>query len=342
MRRGAARSPTRGSRREPDRADTAARASAARCSAVWPRVARAALDARRSAARRRAMPVRDWISVDRGPPARVLGFDQALRLGRRRAARARPGDGLFGLGRAARQPEVRALHADLLPGRATSLFMAIAVRRRAGRGPGAGRDLGEARALALRRRAAAAGGRAGPAHRQGRQRRAPLDPARLHELPAVASWPSSRSRMYAAGYMVRKMDVKENFVRAVLPMAVAVARRRRAAAGRARHGRLHGDRGDRDGHPVPRRRQRPHVLADRRGAGRRLRADDRASAPWRRERIFAYLEPVGREVHARQGLPAVAFADRLRPRRDLRRRASAAASRSCTTCPRRTPTSCSP
>ncbi len=29
--------------------------------------------------------------------------------------------------------------------------------------------------------------------------------------------------MYAAGYMVRKMDVKENFVRAVLPMAVSIA-----------------------------------------------------------------------------------------------------------------------
>ncbi len=29
--------------------------------------------------------------------------------------------------------------------------------------------------------------------------------------------------MYAAGYMVRKMDVKENFIRAVLPMAFAVA-----------------------------------------------------------------------------------------------------------------------
>jgi cell division protein FtsW len=29
--------------------------------------------------------------------------------------------------------------------------------------------------------------------------------------------------MYAAGYMVRKMDVKENFLRAVLPMVVAVA-----------------------------------------------------------------------------------------------------------------------
>ena len=29
--------------------------------------------------------------------------------------------------------------------------------------------------------------------------------------------------MYAAGYMVRKMDVKENFIRAVLPMAISIA-----------------------------------------------------------------------------------------------------------------------
>ena len=90
--------------------------------------------------------------------------------------------------------------------------------------------------------------------------------------------------------MVRKMDVKENFFRAVLPMAVAVGRRRRCCCCRARHGRLHGDRGDRDGHPVPRRRQRPHVRGLIATAGRRVRADDRAS-PWRRERIFAYLDP---------------------------------------------------
>ncbi len=62
--------------------------------------------------------------------------------------------------------------------------------------------------------------------------------------------------MYAAGYMVRKMDVKENFFRAVLPMAISLGGGRPAAARRARHGRLHGDRDDRDGHPVPRRRQR--------------------------------------------------------------------------------------
>ena len=66
--------------------------------------------------------------------------------------------------------------------------------------------------------------------------------------------------LYAADYMVRKMDVKERFFRAVLPMARRGGGRRPAAAGRARHGRLHGDRGDRHGHPVPGRRQRAHVL----------------------------------------------------------------------------------
>ena len=84
--------------------------------------------------------------------------------------------------------------------------------------------------------------------------------------------------LYAADYMVRKMDVKERFFRAVLPMARGRGDRRPAAAGRARHGRLHGDRRDRHGHPVPGRRQRPHVLPDRRRAGGGLRADDRLSA----------------------------------------------------------------
>ena len=49
---------------------------------------------------------------------------------------------------------------------------------------------------------------------------------------------------------------------------------------------------------------------------------------------------VGRSVRGR--LPAHAVADRDRPRRVARRRASARACRSCSICPRRTPTSCSP
>src|SRR5262249_43781032 len=46
-------------------------------------------------------------------------------------------------------------------------------------------------------------------------------------LPLLNFQPSELAKiaiaMYAAGYMVRRMDVKENFFRAVLPMAVAVA-----------------------------------------------------------------------------------------------------------------------
>jgi cell division protein FtsW len=45
-----------------------------------------------------------------------------------------------------------------------------------------------------------------------------------------------------------------------------------------------------------------------------------AMSDWRRERIFAVPRSLEREVRAGQGLPAVALADRHRPRRDLRRR----------------------
>ena len=67
--------------------------------------------------------------------------------------------------------------------------------------------------------------------------------------------------LYAASYMVRKMEIKESFFRAVAADGDRGGRGRHAADGRARHGRVHGDRRDRDGHPVPRRRQRAHVLA---------------------------------------------------------------------------------
>jgi len=46
-------------------------------------------------------------------------------------------------------------------------------------------------------------------------------------LPLLNFQPSELAKlgiaMYAAGYMVRKMEVKENFIRAVLPMAVSIA-----------------------------------------------------------------------------------------------------------------------
>ena len=66
--------------------------------------------------------------------------------------------------------------------------------------------------------------------------------------------------MYAAGYMVRKMDVKEHFFRAVLPMAIAVAVVGLLLLAEPDMGAFMVIAVDRDGHPVPGRRQRPHVL----------------------------------------------------------------------------------
>jgi cell division protein FtsW len=78
--------------------------------------------------------------------------------------------------------------------------------------------LGKGGAVAVRGVAGAAGGGADPARGQGRQRRAPLD-----RLGVMNFQPSELAKLavllYAADYMVRKMDVKERFFRAVLPMA---------------------------------------------------------------------------------------------------------------------------
>ena len=102
-----------------------------------------------------------------------------------------------------------------------------------------------------------------PARGQGRQRRAPLDLAGLHELPALRT-----GQVRDAALRRQLHGAQDGGQGALLPRRAADGRgrggRRPAAAGRARHGRLHGDRGDRHGHPVPGRRQRPHVLRDRR------------------------------------------------------------------------------
>ena len=144
-RRGAARSPPSAGRCWHERAGRSAAACAAR---LAPRCGRPRRRARRAAGARLDQTSR------RQRPARLLGFDQALVCVVGRAARARPGDGLFGLGRAARQPEVRALRAD-----ATSCTRHAAVARAsrfvaalvAVQVPVSG--LGEVRAVALRRRA---------------------------------------------------------------------------------------------------------------------------------------------------------------------------------------------
>ncbi len=106
-------------------------------------------------------------------------------LGHGRLAGLGPGDGLFGLDRAARQPALRApgLRARLLP-HAPRGFGGDRLHRRAAGLPDSDGDLGARGALALRRFAAAAGRGADPAHRHQRQRRAPLAADGLHALPA--------------------------------------------------------------------------------------------------------------------------------------------------------------
>ena len=61
--------------------------------------------------------------------------------------------------------------------------------------------------------------------------------------------------MYAAGYMVRKMEVKEKLHAGGVANGGGAGHHRLAAARRARHGCVHGHRDDRARHPVPRRRR---------------------------------------------------------------------------------------
>ncbi len=249
--------------------------------------------------------------------SRMLGFDHALLWVTIALLGARPGDGLFGVDRAARQPEVRALPRDHFLVRHL-ISVAIGDRRRGRRVPDSGVGLGEVRAVALRRRAAAAGRRADSARRQGRQRRAPLDPARHHELPAV------RARQARDGDVRRQLHgaqdgrARRSFVRAVLPMAVAVGVVgvlllaepdmgafmviAAIAMGILFLGGVNG---------ACSSAHRAHVLV---GASSLMIVSVAVAA-----RAHLRLpRSVGRPVRAGQGLPAVALADRVRPRRDLR------------------------
>ncbi len=167
-----------------------------------------------------ALPIRDWVSVSSGQPARLLGFDQALvwvvvgllALGlvmvysasvalpdSPRFARYEPthflSRHLFAIAVAAvgaavtlRVPmSVWEKHGPLLFVGAIVLLVVVLI-------PGIGKGV------------------------NGARRWIPLgvmnfQPSELAKL-AIA--------LYAAGYMVRKMDIKENFWRAVLPMGAAV------------------------------------------------------------------------------------------------------------------------
>ena len=129
----------------------------------------------------------------------------------------------------------------------------------------------------LRRVAGAAGAGAGAHGRQGRQRCASLDAAGVDELPAQRAGQAGHRDV--CRQLHGAQDGREGKLHAGrLADGGGAGGHRPAAAGRAGHGRVPGHRDDRAGHPVPGRRQRPHVRAGRGRAGRRLRADDRRSA----------------------------------------------------------------
>ena len=114
------------------------------CAGAWP------------AQRPKPLPVRDRAGRARTSAApRACSASTGRWLGRRGAARARPGDGLFGLGRAARQPTFRAYApTHFLTRHVLSLGIAFVAALLAFQVPMA---LGKARALGIRRRAGAAG-----------------------------------------------------------------------------------------------------------------------------------------------------------------------------------------
>ena len=169
----------------------------------------------------RAVPIRDWIQVNRGQPTRLLGFDQTLlwvivallALGLvmvYSASVALPDNPRFSryahshfLSRHLLSIAIAAIAAivvvqvpiDTWEKAAPWLFVAALVLLVLVLVPFIGKGVNGARrwiALGIMN----------------------FQPSELAKV-AMA--------MYGAGYMVRKMDVKENFLRAVLPMACAVA-----------------------------------------------------------------------------------------------------------------------
>ncbi len=159
-------------------------------------LARIGFGRREAPAEKFAVPIRDWVQVGRGQPPKLLGFDQTLLwvalalLGLGlvmvySASIALPDNPRFG-----RYENTHFLTRHLLSICVAALALLALVLV-----PFIGKGVNGARrwiALGIMN----------------------FQPSELGKL-AMA--------MYAAGYMVRKMDVKENFLRAVLPMAFAVA-----------------------------------------------------------------------------------------------------------------------
>ena len=124
--------------------------------------------------------------------------------------------------------------------------------------------------------------------------------------------------LYAADYTVRKHAVMKSFQRGLLPMLAVMLLVSWLLLREPDFGALVVIAVIAFGDPVPRRHERPPF---RRAASACWRPASRCwcvSSPYRMQRIFGFMDPVVGSL--RQGLPAVARADRLRPRRMARRR----------------------
>jgi cell division protein FtsW len=181
----------------------------------------AALFQRRRDERDARVPVRDWIDVSTGQPARLLGFDQAMvwvvvalvALGLvmvYSATVAMPDNPKF-----ARYTPTFFLTRHIVSVVLATVAAVVAVQIPIAFWEKASPWIFVASLLLLVLVLIPHVGRVV----YGARRWIPLgimnfQPSELAKL-AIA--------MYAAGYMVRKMEIKENFVRAVMPMAVSVA-----------------------------------------------------------------------------------------------------------------------
>jgi hypothetical protein len=208
--------------------------------------------------------------------------------------------------------------------------------RRRGHLPGAAAPGSRLRALAVHRRRGAAGAGADSRHRPRRQWRPPLDLARASQPAAVRTDEAVRRalcrRLHGAqdGRDARPEAGLPADGRAMVLVGMSCCSRSRTSAPSSSSSRS-------PWASSSSAASRLAVRAADRGCWRLRDHDHRLALPARPH--LRLHGPVGRCLSA--GLPAVALADRLRPRRTGSASGSAPASKSCSTCRKRTPTSCS-
>ena len=203
--------------------------------------------------------------------------------------------------------------------------------------PASGEVLAGRRPVALRggRGVACAGARS--RHRPRGERRAALARRSVYRRAALRS-DEARRRPLCGRLHHAQARGAEKLQEGAAANARGDARRVVAAPARAGLRRPGRHRGEHLRHPVRRRHERPAFPRAGRHAGSGLRRADRVVALPH----AAHLRLHGSLVRCvRQGLPAFAFADRLRPRRVARRGPGRKRREAASTCRKRTPISCS-